>query len=419
MMSISCLNEECLTEIFEYCDIFQTAKVCKLWREVALRSWRTFKLYDSSSVWSIDEYGTLYIDSDILQPQLIRSGRYLKALILDEPKSNCIDPGTRVQIPELNEKSLAMILPHTPNLRYVKAYLRYNAIYGIQFLTNYCEDITELILNCEGYWQFKAEKRFQHALGQLFKSKRKLKRLNYKGSISGESLEYLPADMEDIHIRSYSMGCESVVKGISKFHKLRNLELDGNYNITGLFMALQACSKSLKVLILRGCGSVDIKREEIPILSSLEILELRQNSWLEDDFLLKAGEHFKRLKSLTIEDDKDSFNSFNKGICGMCQLPLEELNLILCNEISPAVSKLHTLRSLSLESTFVDLEILCEVIKNCPKLKELHIVNYTKKEWNYEVLEAAALTAKNRAPNSILKIWIDGKFWKAVKKSIT
>lgn len=66
-------------------------------------------------------------------------------------------------------------------------------------------------------------------------------------------------------------------------------------------MALQACSKSLKVLILRGCGSADIKREEIPILSSLEILELRQNSWLEDDFLLKAGEHFKRLKSLTIE----------------------------------------------------------------------------------------------------------------------
>lgn len=102
----------------------------------------------------------------------------------------------------------------------------------------------------------------------------------------------------------------------------------------------------------------------------------------------------------------------------MSQLPLEELNLILCNKISPAVTQLHTLRTLSLESTFVDLEILCEVIKNCPKLIELYIVNYTKKEWNYEVLEAAALTAKNRPSNSILKIWIDGKFWKAVKQSI-
>lgn len=112
----------------------------------------------------------------------------------------------------MNEKSLAIILPHSPNLCYVKAYLKYNAIHGIQFLTNYCEDITELILNCEGYWQFKDEKRFQAALDRLFKSKRKLKRLNYKGSISGQSLEYLPPDMEEIHIRSYSMNCESLDK---------------------------------------------------------------------------------------------------------------------------------------------------------------------------------------------------------------
>ena len=102
----------------------------------------------------------------------------------------------------------------------------------------------------------------------------------------------------------------------------------------------------------------------------------------------------------------------------MSQLPLEELNLILCNRIGSAVTQLCTLKALNVESTFVDLEILCKIIKNCPKLAELSIVNYDQKDWNYEVLEAAALTAENRASNSILKIWVDGKFWKAVNQSI-
>ena len=92
-----------------------------------------------------------------------------------------------------------------------------------------------------------------------------------------------------------------LLQGISKFHKLRRLELDGSRNITGLFKALEACSKSLNVLILRDCGLAHIKSEEIPVLPNLEILKLQQNGWLEDGFLLKAGLNFKKLKSLTIE----------------------------------------------------------------------------------------------------------------------
>lgn len=367
--------------------------VCKRWQAVSQESWRAVKSLDlEKNTWGLSSKIRIRaVDTTTLRKVLIRCGQYLTNLDLS-------------QYPHLlSSSTLTIVGKFCPNLQCINIKALELSPSGIYSLMNNCQSINKLTIKsltgpCE------------KDLSQLFNVNKKLKyfAVDGDGHISGKCLEYLPQNIEEIHLNC----CLSLVSNhfnlaLQKFNNLHSLTLNSCVCITD--STLETIGEIKTIINLEFSGSNPmisaISMNNLAKLINLQQLCVCQNLAVTDEFLINISNKCKKLKSLDI-----SYCGAvtNKGIIAIATLTeLEILKLKWLIQITDeAIENLHNIKVLECWScTNIRDRGIIKLIEMAPNLRTLDLSGCSITN---DAIRAAILITLKRTNNIVLQMIVGG-----------
>ncbi|KAK0075807.1 hypothetical protein PV326_011261 [Microctonus aethiopoides] len=393
---IHILNDDCLMEIFLYlpiADRIRTERVCKRWQAVSQESWRAVKSLDlEKNTWGLSSKIRIRaVDTTTLRKVLIRCGQYLTNLDLS-------------QYPHLlSSSTLTIVGKFCPNLQCINIKALELSPSGIYSLMNNCQSINKLTIKsltgpCE------------KDLSQLFNVNKKLKyfAVDGDGHISGKCLEYLPQNIEEIHLNC----CLSLVSNhfnlaLQKFNNLHSLTLNSCVCITD--STLETIGEIKTIINLEFSGSNPmisaISMNNLAKLINLQQLCLSQNLAVTDEFLINISNKCKKLKSLDISYCGAVTNKGINAIATLTELEILKLKWLV-QITDEAFENFHNIKVLECWScTNIRDRGIIKLIEMAPNLRTLDLSGCSITN---DAIKAAISITLKRTNNIVLQMIVGG-----------
>ncbi|XP_008217853.1 uncharacterized protein LOC100679040 [Nasonia vitripennis] len=414
--TIHVLNNDCLMHIFMYlpiADRVRIERVCKRWKAICEEFWRCNKKLDLKPItWGLSEQ----IKAHHVYKVLHKYGTYISNIDLSN-NENTIGNATLISIAKL-----------CPNVQTVNIKGLKHSSSGIKALADNCINIKKLIISLSDGQNFTNKGKYSNTptandtyikeISRLFSKNRELQYLDLNCDRLNviEFLLCLPVkSVKKLILRNISYFYISDVCTVLQKLQLQLLSINNIPPNSSIIDAIMPSAKNLKILQIPGYKCFNPSDERIQSLSfdltricefnNLTVLNLKNNYYVDDDFLIKLSDKCKLLLKINI-----GFCHYmtNKGLKCVTTLPKLQVLLIdgiknISDEVLTNIPELQTLSCTLCDN--IHYAGLTTLITTSEKLKNLYVC-FCKLITN-DFLDAALEATKYRK-NTVLTVFVYG-----------